>query len=553
MEVIMSKQHFQHVGGLRPGRSAFDLSHDHKTTIQMGKLYPVTCIECVPGDKFTMFNEIVARFQPMIAPILHQVDIYTHTFFVPYRLLWGSVNSMEFYPSEPVRAWENFITGGPQNNFAIPLPRWTYPTGTNVKKTLWDYFGFPMSKENLIGAVHARDDFWPLDFPRRAYNFIWNEYYRDQQLQDKTDWNNDKLLNRCWEKDYFTIARPSRQLGQALAIPLSGRAQLQVSGAIGSSAGYANVYGSFPSTTTTPTGGTLKTLTTLSVAAGGNQQLVANMADGVGTFDVSDLRQIFQLQKWQERNARAGTRYREFVPAHYGVSIRDDRLDRPEYIGGTKSPIIISEVLQTGETSNVSPQANMAGHGITADTTKIGSYFVREHGLIMTILSVRPRTSYVNTTHRSWLRRTRYDFYFPEFAHLSEQAIYKGELGIGVQSLQTSSSWDPFGFQGIYDELRYLPSIVTGDMRSILRYWHLSRYITPVLDGAGEQNVNVSLNADFVKCNPRIDVFAVQKAPDPDNNNQLTPVDQIILNYASRIKAIRPLPFLAEPGLVDHF
>lgn len=541
-------QHFGSVGALRPQRTAFDLSHEHKTTFNMGLLYPVDAFEVYPGEEFTIFLELFNRFQPMITPIIHAVDCYAHAFYCPLRLLYGSVHSIEQYPTEPPMLFENFITGGQDGSFSTLLPRWVPSSTKDYKKTQWDYYGFPMRENGTIPPALLRDDFTPVDHLRRTYNFIWNEYYRDQALQDKVPWSNEDLLRRCWEKDYFTISRPSRQLGQALAIPLSGMPRVKTINSVGisSNAMVAKMNDQHPShgiLVAQHDDGTFPNYWPNS-----NYQdtyaLRVNMADGVGTFDVNDLRQIFALQKWQERNMRAGNRFREFIPAHFGISIRDERLDRPEYIGGIKSPVIISEVLQTEGSTDSSPQANMAGHGLTSDTTRVGKYFVREHGVIMIILSFRPRTAYMNQIHRSWLRRTRYDYQTPEFNHLSEQAIYKGEVQVLAEN---SNQWDPFGFVGMYDELRYLPSRFTGDMRDTMRYWHLGR----VLDSSGGNGV--VLNSDFVTCNPRSDIFAVQQVPDPNNDNELVDVDNIIGNVGIRIKGIRNLPYIAEPGLVDHF
>lgn len=545
---MANKLHFQQVGRLRPRRSVFDLSHDHKTTLKMGQLVPVLCMECVPGDIMLMHNEIVLRFQPMIAPVLHQVDVYTHTFFVPYRLLWGGPDSLEQYPSETARAWEYFISGGPKNDFAQPLPRWIPSSQlmANSKGTLWDYLGFSRVTSSYgITVAHTRDQFWPVDWPRRAYNWIYNEYYRDQDLEDKVSWSNESILYRKWEKDYFTIARPYRQRGQAMAVPLIGNARVQWGAPFTTPdpSTFANVLAQ-----KVPGQQAFSSVyTTSNVTSNTSGALFANMQDGVGTFDLADIRQIAQLTKWQERNQRAGVRYKEFIPAHFGVDIGDSRIDRPEYIGGTRSPVIISEVLQTEGTTQVSPQANMAGHGITADTTRIGRYNVKEYGLIMTILSVRPRTSYApKGINRQWLRRTRYDHYFPEFAHLSEQGIYKGELHV---TSSNDNQWSLWGYIGIYDELRYIPSLVTGDMMNVLKYWHLSRYAATT---TATTTTATPLNKDFVTCIPRDDIFSVLTAPDPTTGT-MVPVDNLILNYASRIKAVRPLPFIAEPGLIDHF
>lgn len=374
----MSSKVFRRVGGLNPGRSAFDLSYEKKFTCDMGQLIPVMCEEAVPGDIWKIGNELVIRFQPLAAPTLHEINAYVHNYFVPYRLLWDD--------------WEDFISGGVDGEFAAELPRWTPGVGKNGIGSLWDYLGFPVGV-NPAGAL-------PLDFPRRAYNFVYNEYYRDQNLQDEIPLDNQDVLNRAWEKDYFTSALPWQQRGPAPALPIAGTARAIFEGLIDS-----RTSGSTGATTeksvwlNLPPDG-VRLVNIFSGAYGGvsptNDQLRSwfnnNHIDlGVAsTFDIADLRLAFQVQKWMERNARAGVRYTEFLRSHFGVAPRDERLDRPEYIGGSKSPIILSEVLQTSSTNSTSPQGHLAGHGITADKTFISTYRVQEFGLIIGIMSVMP-------------------------------------------------------------------------------------------------------------------------------------------------------------------
>ena len=230
-----------------------------------------------------------------------------------------------------------------------------------------------------------------------------------------------------------------------------------------------------------------------------------------------------------ERNARAGARYTEFLKSHFGVSPRDDRLQRPEYIGGSKAPIIISEVLQTSSTDATSPQGNLAGHGITVSNAYCGKYHANEYGLIIGLMSVMPRSAYQQGINRQWLRRTKYDFYFPEFANLSEQAIENAEIcATDVSSHNTAI----FGYQGRYDEMRIKQNMVCGQMRSKYDYWHMGRQF----DIANPP----TLNDDFVICDPRKDIFAVPSEP------------ALIVRFGNIIKAYRPLPLSAEPGLIDH-
>ena len=230
-----------------------------------------------------------------------------------------------------------------------------------------------------------------------------------------------------------------------------------------------------------------------------------------------------------ERNARAGARYTEFLKSHFGVSPRDERLDRPEYCGGTKTSVIVSEVLQTSSTDQTTPQGNLAGHGISAASQKACKYRVQEFGVIMGIFSVVPRTAYQQGIDRQWLRRTRYDFYSPEFAHLSEQAIEQAEI------LATDTEADNtkiFGYQGRYDEMRVKRSMVCGQMRETFDYWHLGRIFDP--------QDPPELNEDFVTCIPDKRIFAVPGEPG------------LIVNIGNNVKAVRPLPSMSQPGFIDH-
>lgn len=486
----MSNKTFSMVSGLRPGRSVFDLSYEKKFTCDMGQLIPILADEMVPGDVFSFGNDIVVRFQPLVAPILHEINAYVHYFFIPYRLLWDD--------------WEDFISGGVDGDFADPIPRW-YPNNFS-KYSLWDYLGFPTV--DVIGAS-------PLDFPKRAYNLVYNEYYRDENLVPELDITlNEDIKNRAWEKDYFTAALPWQQRGTAPALPISGVTSATWGPALISGANTLM----YDAATNRPKSSADKSF------------LEANTVDfaDAATFDVADLRLAFQIQKWLERNARAGARYTEFLRSHFGVAPRDDRLNRPEYIGGSKSPVIVSEVLQTSSTDGTSPQGNLAGHGLVADGTFVGKYHAQEYGMILGILSIMPRSAYSQGIDRQWLRESKYDFYFPEFANLSEQAIFRCEI---YADDGQDDNKKIFGYQGRYDEMRVKRNMVCADMRDTFNYWHLGR----------EFSAAPELNATFITCIPSKRIFAVPTEPG------------LIVNFRNNIKAIRPLPIVSNPGLIDHF
>nr|QJB20338.1 MAG: major capsid protein [Microvirus sp.] len=497
VQIMSSTKVFQRVAGLRPGMSVFDLSYTKLLTCDMGQLIPVMCDEVVPGDIFKIGNQSVIRMQPLVAPVLHEINAYVHYFFVPYRLLWDD--------------WEDFITGGEDGNNVSVLPKWV-PTVAPPIGSLWDYFGFN------TGFVPTNTSA-PISFPRDAYNLVWNEYYRDENLQAERLLDTATIAVRNWEKDYFTASQPWQQRGTAPALPISGTTK-----AIWPAASTADTLfalqgdlnaGSPP--VWRPRDGNTRAL------------LEANTVDlsTASTFNVSDLRLAFQIQKWMERNARAGARYTESLQAHFGVSPRDERLQRPEYIGGSKSPVIVSEVLQTSSTDATSPQGNMAGHGVSASATYCGKYRATEHGLIIGLMSIMPRTMYQQGHDRQWLRRSRYDFYFPEFANLSEQAVLTCELyASGTESENKSI----FGYQGRYDEMRTKRNMVCGQMRGVFDYWHLGRIFTS----------KPALNSSFITCIPDKRIFAAPSEPG------------FIVQFANLIKAWRPMPIQSDPGLIDH-
>ena len=403
-----------------------------------GELIPVLCEEMVPGDLFKISNEIVVRLQPLVSPMLHAVDITTHYFFVPYRLLWGD--------------WEKFITGGVNGDDATAIPRWV-PDVVPFKGTLWDYMGFPLVKTTGLDC--------PIVFPYRAYLAVWNEYYRDETLQTAVDISAISLgcgtiRKRCWRKDYFTSAQPWQQRGTAPALPVSGTTSAVwpdadfAPHAVTGEWGYASVRNTTPDK---------HLYNATSAGAVGDAQGADNLRDlfnhntvdlsSATSVNISDLRLSVQIQKWLERNARAGVRYTEFLREHFAVAPRDDRLQRPEYIGGSKQPIIISEVLKTSE-EGANPQGNLAGHGLSAAANGICKYHAQEFGIVIGIMSIMPQAVYNSQGFdRIWLKRSRYDFYFPEFAHLSEQAIEREEIFASAVLADNRAIW---GYQGRYDE-----------------------------------------------------------------------------------------------------
>ena len=431
---------------------------------------------------------------------MHEINCYVHYYFVPYRLLWDE--------------WETFITRGVDGDTTPAIPEWT-PTN-KAKGSLWDYFAFPTTI-TPTGSL-------PNTFPMNAYNFIYNEYYRNQNLQSEISLTNEDVKLRNWELDYLTSALPFQQRGTPPALPVSG-----TSSAVFPTSSFVNgtVAGVSPVTSQL---GVNSHIYSNNANSRDNMELVFNDntvdLSGATTVDITDLRLAFQLQVWMERNARAGVRYIEFLRAHYKVAPRDERLDRPEYIGGHKAPVIISEVLQTSSTDVVTPQGNMAGHGLTVGSGNIGNYAVEEFGLIMGIMSVMPRTSYQNGVNKNFVRPTNYDYFSPEFTLLSEQAVLNSE--VMAKDGDPTYNQTIFGYQGRYNEMRTNYNTVCGDMRDLFDYWHLGRQFTP--------GSPPSLNDDFIKCDVRKDIFAVPSEPG------------LIVDQGNIIKASRPLPTEGIPG-----
>lgn len=537
----MANALFNRVASNKPGYSAHNLSYPKKFTANIGILYPVMCDEVVPGDVFDIGNEAVVRSNPMVSPVMDEVHYKTHYFFVPYRLLDEN--------------WENFITGEETWDVAssmykvadpttISLPKWT-PSATSKRDpgTLWDYeFGF--------AGVTPHSDSLPLDYPRRAYQFVWNEYFRDQQVMQEIDWTQapgsdvdtdgnaltsvvggDEDLRYCsFEKDYFTAALPWQQRGTSpsLAITITGD---------GGSMTLYNSADSTPYTVRTTSGASNVDVATGVPSGTGNARWGDPGLVGA-SVDMNQLRLSLAVQKFLELNARAGVRYKEFLEAHFGRfsgMYSDARLQRPEYIGGTMAPILISEVLQTAAsdtgTSSQTPQGNMAGHGIQIDSNRVGRYRVPEFGLILGLMSFRAQRTYSQGINRQWTRRTRYDFYFPEWSRISEQAILQRELYVSTVKADCETT---FGFAGAFDEMRVKYGMLHDNLRvgGTYDHWHMANSFAS----------GPTLGTTFL--------IQKQGASDSVGTRHLAvPADpHFVVHFANVIRAIRPMPAIAEPS-----
>lgn len=452
----------------------------------MGDLVPVMCMETVPGDKVKIGCDQLLRFAPMIAPVMHRMNAFVHYFFVPNRLLWDG--------------WEDWIKN-PQNILPNHFP--TLSMGDTFYNSLSDYLGCPLP---IAGAVTEQIN----AFPFAAYQFVCNEFYRDQNVIDPfvyklINGNNDaqtdlrQLRKRAWMHDYFTSALPTPQAGDPVSIPLGS--QRVILDPLVDNPGIMRD----PTTKdTSPAGGVNVNgvLGHVAMDAVGSPEAVYDPNNTLMTDDsgeattITDLRRAVRLQEWLERLMRGGQRYTEMIQSMFGVRNPDARLQRPEYITGAKTPIQVSEVLNTtGEDAGL-PQGNMAGHGVAVTSGKMGSYKATEHGFIIGIMSVTPMTAYQQGFERFWLKTTDpLDYFWPQFENIGEQPIYNSEL----YAYTGDTARETFGYIPRYAEYKYISSRVAGDFRDSLAYWHIGRTFSSL----------PALNQEFIECNPRQDIFAV--------------------------------------------
>ena len=533
---------FSRVPSANIPRSVFDRSHGFKTTLDSGYLVPVYVDEALPGDTFKLRMTSFGRLATPIVPFMDNLFLDTFFFAVPIRLIWDNWQKFNGEQDNP----------GDSTDYMVPVVN--SPAEGYAVQSLADYFGIP------TGVEIQHNVLW-----HRAYNLIWNEWFRDQNLQDSVPVNRGDgpdiitdytLLKRGKRHDYFTSCLPWTQKGPAVDLPFAfGTASVHGNGkalgltdgvnlagaadAASGGAGFIATYqGNYDTSLGTPISGPpyLNSGSINVVPKGKASNLEVDLSTATNAT-INQLRQAFQIQKLYERDARGGTRYTEIIRSHFGVVSPDARLQRPEYLGGSSTPIHVHPVEQTSGTLEPTigdtPQGNVSAFATVSDTRAGFTKSFTEHCILIGMINIRADLNYQHGLHRMFSRRTRWDFYWPALSHIGEQAVLNKE----IYAQGGTSDEEVFGYQERYAEYRYKPSLITGQFRSTaantLDFWHLAQHFTSL----------PTLSSTFIEETPPLDrVLAV---------TQNTP--QMVFDSYFRIKCARPMPVYSVPGLIDHF
>ncbi len=533
-------------------RTKFDRSHVYKTTFNSGKLIPVFVDEVLPGDTTKLSVNYFARLATPIKPIMDNIYLDWFFFFVPNRLVWEHWQNFCFEQEDP----------GDRTDYVIPTVTATGNSDNGYVGSLWDYFGLPVNTSGNLSGISA--------LPFRGVYLIWNEWFRDENLQksvkiQKGDANEvldsvQAVEQPPWvfssgttivkglacpprgkRHDYFTSALPWTQKGPGVNISLTGNAPVIGDGqrlglspnSAGNAVGYLGMTGNVGAMLRNADGSEWGSSQTAFVTSNRNKSgLLADLSD-VSAITISGLRTAFQMQKFYERLARGGSRYTEVLRSFFGVVSPDARLQRPEFLGSFTKMVMVNPIAQTSATDTTSPQGNLSAYGVTASNFHGFTKSFVEHGYIIGFVCARADLTYQQGVNKMWLRSTVYDFYWPTFAHLGEQAVELRE----IYAQGTKDDVTVFGYQERYAEYRYKPSQITGKFRSSvtggnLDVWHLSQFFGNA----------PTLNEEFITENPPIKrIIAVQDEP------------EFLLDVGFRYTTVRPMPMFGTPGLVDHF